>query len=82
MDKLEYLSKLVDSFESYHKITLPLCAAENVISDFCKLPLGGNFQERYIMGSDHSYNSNKNFIGSDYLLPFYQMISLLFRKKI
>lgn len=85
MEKIEYLNKLIDDFNNYHKITLPLCAAENVISDFCKLPLSGNFQEHYIMGSEYSYNSNKNFIGSDYLLPFYQMISqeceLLFNSK-
>lgn len=85
MEKIDYLNKLITDFEDYHKITLPLCAAENVISDFCKLPLNGNFQERYIMGSEYSYNSKKNFIGSDYLLPFYQMISqecqLLFNAK-
>jgi len=85
MEKIKYLNKLIDDFNNYHNIALPLCAAENVISDFCKLPLSGSFQERYIMGSEHSYSSNKNFIGSDYLLPFYQMISqeceLLFNSK-
>lgn len=75
MEKIEYLNKLIDDFNCFHKITLPLCAAENVISDFCKLPLNGNLQEHYIMGSEYSYNSKNNFIGSDYLLPFYQMIS-------
>lgn len=85
MCKIECLNKLINDFNDYHKITLPLCAAENVISDFCKLPLSGNFQEHYIMGSEHSYSSHGNFIGSDYLLPFYQMISqeceLLFNSK-
>lgn len=85
MEKLEYLNKLVDDFNNYHKVTLPLCAAENIISDFCKLPLCGNFQEHYIMGSEYSYNNYQNFIGSDYLLPFYQMIGeeckLLFNSK-
>lgn len=85
MGKIEYLNKLISEFEDYHKITLPLCAAENAISDFCKLPLNGNFQEHYIMGSEYTYDSEKNFIGSDYLLPFYRMISqeceLLFNSK-
>ena len=75
MDKIEHLYTLIDNFNNYHKITLPLCAAENVISDFCKLPLSGNFQEYYIMGSAYSYDNYKNFIGSDYLLPFYEMIN-------
>ena len=35
----------------YYRNSLPLCAAENVISSFCKIPLEGDFQERYIMGN-------------------------------
>lgn len=85
MNKIEYLYKLIDDFNVYHKKTLPLCAAENIISDFCKLPLNGDFQEYYIMGSEYSYDINKNFIGSNYLLPFYQMIgqecNILFNSK-
>lgn len=85
MDKLKKLNELVENFNDYHKETLPLCAAENVISNFCKLPLSGSFQERYIMGSNYSYTKQKNFIGSSYLLPFYQMIcqecELLFNSK-
>lgn len=85
MEKIEYLKKLIHDFDDYHKATLPLCAAENIMSDFCKLPLSGNFQEHYIMGSEYAYDSHKNFIGSDYLLPFYQMIGqeceLLFGSK-
>lgn len=85
MNKLKKLNELIENFNEYHKETLPLCAAENVISDFCKLPLSGSLQERYIMGSNYSYTTQKNFIGSSYLLPFYQMISqeceLLFNSK-
>lgn len=85
MEKIEYLNKLIDDFNNFHKITLPLCAAENILSDFCKLPLSSNLQEYYIMGSEYSYSNKNNFIGSDYLLPFYQMISqecnLLFNAK-
>ncbi len=33
------------------------------------------FQERYIVGNTYSYIEDNNFIGSTYLLPFYEMIS-------
>ena len=59
---------------SYYKESLPLCAAENVISTFTKIPLEGDFQERYIMGSSYNYALENNFIGSHKLLPFYSMI--------
>lgn len=71
------LDKLYDAlFECtrYYKESLPLCAAENVISEFAKIPLEGDFQERYIMGSPYSYTLENNFIGSHELLPFYSMI--------
>jgi glycine/serine hydroxymethyltransferase len=51
-----------------------LCAAENAISAFCKIPLAGNFQERYIMGNTYSFDKLDNFIGSEYLYPFYSMV--------
>ena len=66
---------LTESFEYYYDMTLPLCAAENVISPFANMPLSMGFQERYIVGNTYSYMEEDNFIGSTYLLPFYQMIS-------
>lgn len=72
-----HLTKLCQKlFEctKYYQGSLPLCAAENAISDFCKIPLSGDFQERYIMGSPYNYNVEDNFIGSQTLLPFYTMI--------
>lgn len=69
----ELRSRLSECTNYYHG-TVPLCAAENVISDFCKIPLSGDFQERYIMGSPYNYSMEGNFIGSQTLLPFYTMI--------
>ncbi len=69
----ELRRKLVEC-TNYYQGSLPLCAAENVISDFCKIPLSGDFQERYIMGSPYNYSVENNFIGSQTLLPFYAMI--------
>ena len=74
-DEIQELAAIVDSFESYYDKTLPLCAAENVISDFANMPLQMGFQERYIVGNTYSYMEADNFIGSTYLLPFYEMIS-------
>lgn len=74
-DTIQELVNLTESFESYYDMTLPLCAAENIISPFANMPLGMGFQERYIVGNTYSYMEKDNFIGSTYLLPFYQMIS-------
>lgn len=74
-DKIQELVNITESFTTYYDKTLPLCAAENVISDFSKLPLSMGFQERYIVGNTYSYLEDNNFIGSNYLLPFYEMIS-------
>ncbi len=32
------IREVFENFNTYQKSTIPLCAAENVISDFCKLP--------------------------------------------
>lgn len=71
------LEKLFDDFSQFQAKSVPLCAAETVISDFVKLPLSKDFQERYIMGSAYDYTMNDNFIGSEFLLPFYKMIDEL-----
>jgi glycine/serine hydroxymethyltransferase len=72
--KLIELHDRLSEFNQFQKNTVPLCAAENPISNFCKLPLNGDLQERYIMGNYDSYKIDDNFIGSQYLLPIYSMI--------
>ncbi len=74
-DMIQELANLTESFITYYDKTLPLCAAENIISEFSNMPLSMGFQERYIVGNTYSYIEKDNFIGSNYLLPFYQMIS-------
>jgi glycine/serine hydroxymethyltransferase len=71
------IRELTKSFINFHKTSIPLCAAENVMSDFTKAALSSSFQERYIMGSAFNFTMNDNFIGADYLLPFYKQISIL-----
>ena len=73
-DNLNKVEDIISNFMDYQESTVPLCAAENAISDFCKLPLSGSIQERYIMGNYDNHSFDDNFIGSEYLLPFYQML--------
>ena len=75
MQKLDRLCDRIIDCTNFYRNSVPLCAAENVISDFCKIPLEGDFQERYIMGSPYSFNIGESFIGSQFLLPFYELIN-------
>lgn len=78
VDVASELNQLYDycfDFKYYHKASLPLCAAENIISPFANLPLSFGFQERYIMNNTYSFNMDDNFIGCEKLFPFYQKLS-------
>lgn len=70
----EEIFSILDNLNKFQQSRIPLCAAENVISDFCKLPLDGDIQERYIMGNYYTYSEKNNFIGSQYLVPIYEQI--------
>lgn len=74
-NKIQELVNVTECFENFYKSTLPLCAAENIISNFGNMPLSMGFQERYIVGNTYSYQEDGNFIGSSHLLPYYEMIS-------
>lgn len=75
--ELEELEKLNKNFKNFHKKSVPLCAAETVLSDFVKAPLSADFQERYIMGSAYDFTMADNFVGADFLYPYYKMIDKL-----
>ena len=55
---------------------LPLCAAENVISPFSKIPLDTFLQEKYIMGGVINYQRENNFVGSKNLYKIYELLFL------
>lgn len=57
------------------KHKLPLCAAENVMSPFCKLPLDSFIQEKYIMGGILEYQKENNFVGSSKLYNIYTLLN-------
>lgn len=65
----------INEFEEYRNNSLPLCAAENIISEFSKQPLINGLQERYILGGHLDYDEDDNMIGSKKLLPFYEIIT-------
>lgn len=73
--ELKQLVDMTREFNEYHKNSVPLCAAENIISKFVNLPLSYGFQERYIMNNTYSFNMDDNFIGCEKLFPFYQKLS-------
>ena len=81
----EKIFSILDNLEIFQQSRIPLCAAENVISNFCKLPLDGDIQERYIIGNYYTYSEKNNFVGSQYLVPIYEQIhnicNLLFDAK-
>lgn len=80
----------IDGYKKYKEVekefleikrkTVPLCAAENIISPFVKIPLSGEFQERYIMDGVLSYRPVNNFIGSSSLHDIYELISYQCKK--
>ncbi len=74
-DSLKDFVNITKKFFNFHSHSVPLCAAENIISPFAKLPLGIGLQERYIMGGMLGYDINDNFIGSEFLLPYYEKIN-------
>lgn len=73
--EIKKIFELSEDFHKYHQRALPLCAAENVVSDFANIPLSFGFQERYIMNNTYSFNMDDNFIGCEKLFPFYQTLS-------
>lgn len=73
--ELNDVYEMTCDFKEYHNKSLPLCAAENIISHFANLPLAFGFQERYIMNNTYSFNMDDNFIGCEKLFPYYQKIS-------
>ena len=60
----EDLIELCTSISTQENKLLPLCAAENVVSPFSKIPLDTFLQEKYIMGGVMQYQNESNFVGS------------------
>lgn len=70
----EDLIKLCTDISKQEKKLLPLCAAENVVSPFSKIPLDTFLQEKYIMGGILEYQEHSNFVGSKKLYEIYELL--------
>ena len=76
--KPEYFENLVNlctDISTQESKLLPLCAAENVVSPFSKIPLDTFLQEKYIMGGVIEYQAQSNFIGSKKLYEIYKLLT-------
>lgn len=71
----EDLINLCTDICSQESKLLPLCAAENVVSPFSKIPLDTFLQEKYIMGGVMQYQEQSNFIGSKKLYDIYKLLT-------
>lgn len=67
--------EIYKNISNTYRGSLPLCAAENIMSDFSKLPLTSSLQEKYLLGSVMKYASHGNFIGSESIFPLYKLLS-------
>lgn len=66
---------LTETYNEFKKNSIPLCAAENCVSKFSKIPLASSIKEKYVMGSPLEYIEDDNFIGADIVYPYYNIIS-------
>lgn len=76
--KPEYFEDLVNlctELSTQENKLLPLCAAENVVSPFSKIPLDTFLQEKYIMGGVINYQEESNFVGSKKLYKIYELLT-------
>lgn len=74
-DAINEFCEIYQNISKTYKGQLPLNAAENIMSDFCKLPLCTALQEKYILGSAINYDFDNNFLGSSSLFELYSLIN-------
>lgn len=71
---LDEYNQLCKDFNQYENIVIPLCAAENYVSDFCMKPLISNFEGKY---SFIESSGNNSFIGGEYV----ERLNILLKKQ-
>ena len=72
---LEEFQKICQELQYEEKRLLPLCAAENAISPFGKIPLDSFIQEKYIMGGIIRLETEHNFMEAEHLFKFYSLLN-------
>ena len=71
---LDEYNQLCKDFNQYENTVIPLCAAENYVSDFCMKPLISNFEGKY---SFIESSGNNSFIGGEYV----ERLNILLKKQ-
>lgn len=66
--------RTTQKFEKFNNESIPLCAAENIMSPFAKIPLTSDAQEKYVMGGLLDICKEDNFIGGEKIYPYYQIV--------
>lgn len=70
---LNEYNQLCKDFNQYVNAVIPLCAAENYVSDFCMKPLISNFEGKY---SFTESSGNNSFIGGEYIERLNNLIKM------
>ena len=73
--ELEEFLKIWNEISTAEQEMLPLCAAENVTSEFVNIPRGTFLQDKYILGSTMKYTKESNFYGSSRLFKLYELVN-------
>ena len=68
---LDEYNQLCKDFNQYENTVIPLCAAENYVSDFCMKPLISNFEGKY---SFKETSGNNSFIGGEFVERLYILL--------
>ena len=68
---LDEYNQLCKDFNQYENTVIPLCAAENYVSDFCMKPLISNFEGKY---SFKETSGNNSFIGGEFVERIYILL--------
>lgn len=71
---LDEYNQLCKDFNQFENTVIPLCAAENYVSDFCMKPLISNFEGKY---SFIESSGNNSFIGGEYV----ERLNILLKKQ-
>lgn len=72
---LDTILDLCRNLQKNERRLLPLCAAENAISPFGRIPLDSFIQEKYIMGSVRKLDAVHNFMEAEQLFGFYELLN-------
>lgn len=70
-NSLDDFLRIYNNINLNEQKALPLCAAENISSEFVKIPHNTFLQEKYVLGGVLKYLNINNFHGSDKLFDIY-----------